>query len=307
MLPVGQDPVTHVPPAHREPAPQACPQVPQFDPSLEVSTQAPPQEVSPGRQAQVPETQAWAALQDVPQAPQSIGLVWRSGHPLVHDVPLQVQAPPVQTPPAGQLVPHAPQLWGSVEGSTQVVPHRMEPVLQVHWPEMQVALAPQAVPQAPQWLESVARSAQVEPHCTVPAGQAQTPETHDAPEGQAVPQLPQWLALVARSTQVPPQSVRGAVHVAPPPPPPPPPQPASGPSSKERTRKAPEAALEALRFVLMLDSPLRNLPKLTRIARPGTSLPPPRTTRAGRARFVNTHGTPHGADRPRNPGAHVLD
>jgi hypothetical protein len=250
-LPVGQAPAVQTPPAHREPDAQAFPHVPQFAPSVAVSTQAPVQFVSPGRQAQAPEIHALVAPQTFPHVLQSTGLDWKLGQTLPHAVPAQVHTPLVQRPPL-QVAPHAPQLLGSVEGSTQVPEQLMWPAVQVQVPVRQVALAPQAFPHPPQLPESLLRLAQTDPHWVVPTGQAHTPETHEAPEGQAVPQLPQWLALVAKSTQAPLQSVRGAEQVAGPPPPPPP-QPVRG--TRDRTRNAPRTAMEALRCWIMLASP----------------------------------------------------
>ena len=91
VIPAGQAPAVHAPPEHRELDGQTFPQAPQFAPSPEVSTQ-PPQDISPGRQAQTPETQAWLAAHEAPHAPHAIGLVCK----LEHEAFVQIVPPAPQ-------------------------------------------------------------------------------------------------------------------------------------------------------------------------------------------------------------------
>jgi hypothetical protein len=87
-MPAGQAPTVHVPPEHRDPDGQTFPQAPQFAPSVDVSTHAALQDVSPGRQVQAAETHACVAAHDAPHAPHAIGLDWRLEHEaVVHIVP----------------------------------------------------------------------------------------------------------------------------------------------------------------------------------------------------------------------------
>jgi hypothetical protein len=80
------------------PAGQAFPQAPQFQPSVAVSTQTPPQYASvPQVQAQAPFAQTWPSSQAAPQVPQFAGSFRRSAHAPSHSVR-----------PAAQLVLQAP-------------------------------------------------------------------------------------------------------------------------------------------------------------------------------------------------------
>jgi hypothetical protein len=123
---------------------QLVPQEPQFCGSLVVSTHAPPHDVSPGAQTQLPPLHASVEPQDFPQPPQSCAFVCVSTHaPLQlvsagsHDAP---QAPRSHTCPLEHDAPHAPQLVGSDCRSAQTP-------LQVTWPMEQPVVSSVDPPQ----------------------------------------------------------------------------------------------------------------------------------------------------------------
>jgi hypothetical protein len=101
-------------------------QPPQCAVDVFVSTQPPPQAVSPVEQpaAHCPAWQTCPAGQAWPQLPQLAALLVRLAQVPLHSISpvAQPQCPPMQGVPAGHAVPQAPQLVGLVSRST-------------HWPE----------------------------------------------------------------------------------------------------------------------------------------------------------------------------
>ena len=176
------------------PAPQPCPQLPQWFPSLLRLTQVPlPQLPLPAGQQTPLELAEPLGQQSPPEASKPL----LQTNP--HTAPAQVGDPFAG---AGQAFPQAPQWLEEVRRSVQ------RPAQQ-SWP------APQVVPQAPQWLVVVS-GAQAPAQQPSPAGQAvpqlpqsvavfrgvQTPPQQSSPAWQAFPQLPQWLVVVS-GTQLP--------------------------------------------------------------------------------------------------------
>ncbi len=122
----------HVPPKQNGAPPgQVLPQAPQLSLLLDSSTHWPPQFVSPGRHAQVPETHASAAGQLVAQVPQCLGSRERSRQVLpppqgTRLVAPQPHTPDVHVPNTGsQAFPHAPQLPRLVVGLMQPTPGQL--------------------------------------------------------------------------------------------------------------------------------------------------------------------------------------
>lgn len=79
---------THFAAWQNSPAAHACPQLPQLEVSVPVSTQAPLQALVPALQAlvQAPLTQTSVPVQALPQAPQLAAADFRSAQPLPHCV-----------------------------------------------------------------------------------------------------------------------------------------------------------------------------------------------------------------------------
>ena len=126
-------PNTQLPLSQAKPAGQAMPQPPQFAGLEVVSSQRPPQSVSPAVQvaAHVPAEQTCPFGHALPHAPQLLGSIFGSVQ-----VPLQSRSPAwqesAQTPleqisPAGQALPHAPQFALSEGRWTHVAPQRVDP------------------------------------------------------------------------------------------------------------------------------------------------------------------------------------
>ncbi len=165
------------------PATQACarlvqarPQVPQFEASVRVSTQAPAQLT----------------------------------------VPVGQHFPFEQVVPLAHEAPHAPQLSGSVVVSTQIPPPQFVRPVGQHVPLEQVGVAPeQMVPHVPQWAGSVARltqaSGQLSGHCA--AVHPHVPPVQTACGLHAVAQPPQCASSTSVFTQTgfAPQSVAAGV------------------------------------------------------------------------------------------------
>lgn len=156
VVPPVHPPVTHAPATHDSPVAHACPQLPQFAASPEVSTHAVPHAVSGGVQLHLPaEQKSNGARQTTPQSPQSIGLFCTSvqrepvGAVHIFAVVGHEQVPPVQGSPEGQTVPHAPQLRGSVLVSAHRPPHVVPPE-HVQTPETQLSTVPHARAHDPQ-------------------------------------------------------------------------------------------------------------------------------------------------------------
>jgi hypothetical protein len=189
----------HVPPTHAAVAGQTLPQVPQLLLSVVVLAQPLVQHVCPAEQAGPPlqstgavqtlATQVSPEAHALPHAPQLLGSLVVSLHPVEQHCsapvqagpPLQVVAhmPPLQTSPGAQETPHLPQLFGSVLTSVQPVvaqhssvPVQAGPPLQVveHMLFEQSLPGGQAMPQPPQFCESLVVFEQpVMQHCCVAA------------------------------------------------------------------------------------------------------------------------------------------
>ena len=71
---------------------------------------------------------------------------------------LAAQTPALQTSPVAHALPHAPQFAGSLDGSTQAVPHVIWPAGHTQAPALQVCPMPQALPHAPQFAPSLMTS-----------------------------------------------------------------------------------------------------------------------------------------------------
>lgn len=198
----------HAPPPPPEPegmqmvpAGQTAPQLPQFNGSVEVSTQDDPHLVVPSfahAAAQKPPTHN-GVINGQPgfaHPPQCIGS--RAGSmqawPGLHELwPVgHMHVPPSQYCPGAQEVPHAPQLSRSLVRDTHAPEHNESKGLHVHTPRLHVEAVGQDVPQPPQFVELVIGSMQIPPHSSSPGGHTHVPsELHTRPSGQAIPQAPQ--------------------------------------------------------------------------------------------------------------------
>jgi hypothetical protein len=144
--------------------------MPQFDSSVAVSTQVPPQSVRPIAQPQRPAVHTWPVGQARPQAPQLAALlmVLTQVRPQSVDPIGQRHAPIWQVVPIAHAVPQAPQLALSVMVLTQrgiaVVPQLVCPAMHalvaVQVPRTHVCIAVQVRPHMPQLASSLVRSAQ---------------------------------------------------------------------------------------------------------------------------------------------------
>lgn len=92
-----------------------------------MSTQVPPQTLSPGAQVQAPPEHDAPPGQTVPHAPQWLGSVDRSRHTPSHEVwpaGQTPQVPPQHRSPGAHATPQAPQ-WSTLEERlTHAPPHR---------------------------------------------------------------------------------------------------------------------------------------------------------------------------------------
>jgi hypothetical protein len=150
----------------------------------------------------------------LPQPPQ----FWRSeeistqvavpGQTIRGDGQVALHVPPVQYGVAvGQGWPQPPQLFGSVLGLMQAVPHAMLPVGQLalvtQSPATQLWPIAQARSQCPQWVASVLVSTQALPHEVCPARQAtaHVPLAQNGAAGaHALTQVPQCAGSVSTFT-----------------------------------------------------------------------------------------------------------
>ena len=188
--PVGQAqrPVVQVAPvAH------GLPQLPQFDSSVAVFTQAPVHSEYPVAQTQAPPEQVrFVPVQGVLQAPQYERSVSRSTH---LGFPRQSVAAPEQT--------HVPDVQVASAAATPVPAHASPQVPQN--PPSPVARFTQ-VPGGPVGGHGSGRAAGHEP---------QVPPAHGAPTKQGVPHAPQWSGSVAVSAHEPEQQTFPVAHATP--------------------------------------------------------------------------------------------
>lgn len=95
-------------------------------------TQAPPQSTVGGVQGastQMPLLHVWPEAQALPHAPQLVGSLVRSSHPLAQSdsggMQGEKQVPRLQISPGPQRTPQAPQLAGSMRVSVQLAPQAL--------------------------------------------------------------------------------------------------------------------------------------------------------------------------------------
>lgn len=207
-----QDPV-HAPPLHSRPGAHACAHAPQFAPSVCRSTQALPQRVVPGGQAQAPARQTSPPGQAWPQPPQWRASSVTSTHPSPAQVVLPVghaQVPAAQVCPVPQSAHDAPQCRGSKAVSQQrPSPHASAALWEqvaTQLPSSQRWPAEQVVVQSPQWLGSKRMSVHTPSHALRPGPQVQAPSRQKAAASwQAMKQPPQLNALWRVSKQTAPE------------------------------------------------------------------------------------------------------
>jgi hypothetical protein len=197
------------------------PHAPQFDESLDVSTQSNPQSTVPGaHDVQTPEAQNWPKGQAWPHAPQFFESfeVNVSQYP---DVLLQCAKPALHVNPHVPAVhvgvanvtwehafPHAPQLARLVSVSTHDPPHDVCPGGHAaQTPLRQICAEGQALAHPPQFAGSCEVSTHALPQRVLPPLQssAHAPAEHTSPGGHALPHAPQFATLEDVSVQVPPQ------------------------------------------------------------------------------------------------------
>jgi hypothetical protein len=210
IAPVGQ---VHWPLTHCEPGWQSWPQPPQLLGSDDGSTHEAPHGIWPWvEQVHAPPVQVAPFGQAWPHDPQCAALDDRSaqmlpGQATPGDGQVALQMPTVQKGVAApQMCPQLPQLFGSLLGSTQKVPHCVVPP--GHPPIRQSPLthelpAWQAWPQSPQCCPSVRISVHAPLQFIKLAGQAatQTPPAQLAvAPPQAVAQFPQCAGSSSRLT-----------------------------------------------------------------------------------------------------------
>jgi hypothetical protein len=206
--------VVQLPPTQLSPEPQAVPHPPQFAGSVAVSTQVPPQSISPVGQTHAPEAlHDWPVGQmphepPQPSSPQSRPV--QSGvHAAMHVPPTQYRSRP------RHRVPHPPQLFGSV-------------VVSAHAPLQSVPLVHTQLPPESH-IRSLGHEPQEPPQPSSPqtrpvqsGAQRQTPPAQNSSEAQVTPQPPQLFGSLDVSMQVPPHTVPEqtqapeALHVSPP-------------------------------------------------------------------------------------------
>jgi putative FmdB family regulatory protein len=170
----GPQVLEQLPDAHTMPLPHTCPQVPQFWPLTDRSTQTP------------------------------LHSVWPVGH-------VALQTPFAHTVPDAQTWPHVPQFCGSLRMSTQPPLQLVVPaghgLTQTPWLHCWLAL--QALPHLPQLNGSLERFTQPPLQSLVGGGQLDTHElfAQTSPEAHTWPHLPQLCGSCERLTHLPEQVV----------------------------------------------------------------------------------------------------
>ena len=186
------------------PAGHTVPQAPQLPLSVQVSTQATPQNClddAPSHTHSTP-LQCWPEGQVLPQPPQLALSFFGTHTPPQCRSLAHWQVIDAHVSPERQAFAQSPQLAASVPVSTQLWPHALRDAFtHLQEPNWQPCSGPQAFPHAPQLAASVLLSTRLPPHSTCPAGQAHFPPAQVPPVAQAIPQPPHARTSLAVDTQ----------------------------------------------------------------------------------------------------------